>query len=200
MFPTGAWETPLGPALIDERLARELLARAPDLVTDNPRAHEEEHSLEIQVPLIQHLWPEARIVPILVAPAADAVRLGEALGLIIKDTEADAVCVGSTDLTHYGPGYGFAPKGTGPEALRWMREENDRRMIDRMLALDAEGIRAEADARASACGPGAVAATLAAARALGAARGHLVQYTTSYDVTGGAGPIEAAVGYAGIVF
>jgi MEMO1 family protein len=201
LFAAGAWETPLGLAAIDERLATELLARVPNLVVDNPRAHEEEHGLEIQVPLIQHLFPEARILPILVAPAADPVALGRAIGLIVKDTATDAVCLGSTDLTHYGPLYGFAPKGNGPAALRWMREENDRRMIDRMLALDAEGIRAEADARSNACGPGAIAATLSAARALGATRGSLVRYTTSYDaVRQQAGPIEAAVGYAGIVF
>ena len=187
LFPSGAWNTPLGRALIDERLAREILARTPDLVTDNPAAHEEEHSLEIQVPLIQHLFPEARIVPILVGHGADAPALGRAVGLIIKDLGTDAVCIGSTDLTHYGPAYGFAPKGTGPEAARWMHE-NDRRMIDLMIALDAEGIRAEADAHSNACGPGAIAATLAAARQLGAARGCLVQYTTSYDVTGGARP------------
>jgi hypothetical protein len=202
LFPSGGWNTPLGMAEIDERLAKELLARAPDLVADNPRAHEEEHCLEIQVPLIQHLMPGAKILPILVAPTADAVKLGCAIGLIVKDMEAESLVLGSTDLTHYGPAYNFSPKGTGPEAIRWMRDENDRRMIDRMIALDAEGIQAEAEARASACGPGAIAATLAAARELGAARGCLVRYTTSYDVVGDrkTGRVDAAVGYAGIVF
>jgi MEMO1 family protein len=202
VFASGAWETPLGLAEVDDRLAREILARTTDLATDNPRAHEGEHSLEIQVPLLQHLFPAAKIVPILVAQGAGAAGLGRAVGAVIRDLEADAVCLGSTDLTHYGPAYGFAPKGTGPEALVWMRA-NDRRMIDRLLALDAEGAVAEADTGGSACGPGAVAATLTAARQLGATRGRLVQYTTSYDVLGEGrtgGRVETAVGYAGIVF
>jgi MEMO1 family protein len=201
LFPTGGWETPLGLAQIDERLAREILSRLPDMIADNPRAHEAEHSLEIQVPLIQHLFPEAKVVPILLAHGGDAVKLGRALGVIIQSMEADAVCLGSSDLTHYGPGYGFAPKGTGPEAIRWVRDENDRRMIDLMVAMNAEGVGPEADARSNACGAGAIAAAVAAARELGAARGCLVRYATSYDVTGTrSGPVDAAVGYAGVVF
>jgi MEMO1 family protein len=212
LYATGAWETPLGPALVDEPLASELLARFPDLLSDDPHAHDQEHSLEIQVPLIRHLFPEARIVPILVGHGADPAAaanaapaeeagpaVGRAVGEVIRDTGADAVCLGSTDLTHYGPAYGFAPKGSGPEGLAWMHA-NDRRMIDLMLALKTEAVRAEADSQQNSCGPGAVAATLAVAKVLGAARGHLVQYTTSYEVTGGKGYIDAAVGYAAVVF
>jgi len=203
IFPSGGWETPLGLAEVDERMARELLARAADLLDDNPRAHEDEHSIEIQAPLIRHLFPEARIVPILVPPTDAAAALGRAVGQAIKDLEADAVCLGSTDLTHYGPGYGFAPKGTGPAAIKWMREENDRRMVDLMARLDAEGVLAEAREHQNACGPGAVAAALAAARVLGAARGTVVQYTTSADVMRqemGRLETDMAVGYVGMVF
>ena len=69
--------------------------------------------------------------------------------------------------------------------------------------MDAEGIGAEADAHSNACGPGAVAATLAAARQLGAKAGRVVQYTTSYDVmreTMAQADTSAAVGYVGVVF
>ena len=203
IFASGAWETPLGLVEVDERLARELLARVPELLDDNPQAHEEEHSIEIQVPFLRHLFPEARIVPILVAPTDQAAALGRAVGQTISDLEADAVCLGSTDLTHYGPGYGFTPKGTGPAAIRWMRDENDRRMVDLMARLDAEGALAEAREHLNACGPGAVAATLAAARVLGAARGTVVQYTTSADVMReqmGRLETDMAVGYVGMVF
>lgn len=203
LFASGGWETPLGVAEVDERLAREILARVPDLVEDNPSAHDDEHSLEVQVPLIQHLAPGAKIVPILVPREGQAVALGQAVGRAIRDLEADAVCLGSTDLTHYGPMYGFAPHGMGEKAVRWVRDENDRRMLDLLVRLDAEAVLPEARRNLNACGAGAVAATLAAARTLGAARGCIVHYTTSWDVMRermGRTDDEAAVGYVGVVF
>ena len=203
LFPSGAWATPLGTVEVDERLGREILARAGNLLADDAAAHEDEHSLEVQLPFLQHLFPQAGIVPILVLPSSQAAALGRAAGEVVRDLAADAVCLGSTDLTHYGPMYGFAPKGFGAAAIRWVRDENDRRMVDMMVRLDAESVVAEAQEHANACGAGAIAATLAAARVLGAQRGHVVQYTTSYDVmreTLGRTDADAAVGYAGVVF
>ena len=203
LFAQGRWETPLGPIEVDDFLAREILARTGDLVADDPMAHEEEHSLEVQLPFIRHLFPEAKIVPLTVVPDERAAEVGRAVGRTVQTLDADAVCLGSTDLTHYGPAYGFAPRGYGAAAVRWVRQENDRRMVDLMLRLDADAAVAEAARHANACGSGAVAATLAAARQLGAERGILVGYTTSYDVlereTGRADP-SAVVGYAGVVF
>ena len=202
VFAEGGWNTPLGLVEVDARLARELLARAPELAEENPGAHEDENSIELQVPFIRHLFPEARILPIAVPPTDKAVALGRMVGQTIVGLGADAVCLGSTDLTHYGPGYGFTPMGLGEAGIRWMRQENDRRMLDLMVALDAEAVVPEAVANSNACGPGAVAATLAAARELGAERGTVVQYTTSYDVMReltGRAATDAAVGYGGVV-
>ena len=203
LFASGGWETPMGVAEVDERLGREVLGRAADILIDDPHGHEGEHSIEVQVPLIQHLFPEARILPIAVPAGETAVVLGRIVGRTIADLEADAVCIGSTDLTHYGSMYGFTPQGTGPEAVRWVREENDRRMVDLMVRLDAEGAVPEAASRRNACGAGAVAATMAAAREMGARGGVLVGYTTSFDVMRakfGRADYDATVGYAGIVF
>jgi AmmeMemoRadiSam system protein B len=203
VFPSGGWQTPLGLAQIDERLAGEILARGTGLVADDPQAHEDEHSIEVQVPLVQHLAPEAKIVPISVLPDEKAAAVGRLVGEVIRSLDADAVCLGSTDLTHYGSPYGFTPMGRGEAGVRWMRQENDRRMLDLMAALDADAVVAEARTHWNACGAGAVAATLAAARQLGAARGHVVQYTTSYDVMRertGRTDAEAAVGYGGVLF
>jgi len=203
VFASGGWETPMGIAEVDERLGREVLGRAADILADNPHAHEGEHSIEVQVPLIQHLFPEARILPIAVPGDETAVALGRIVGRTVSDLEVDAVCLGSTDLTHYGSMYGFTPKGSGADAVRWVREENDRRMLDLMVRLDAEGAVAEAATHRNACGAGAVAATMAAAREMGAQRGCVVQYTTSFDVMRdklGRTDYDATVGYAGVVF
>jgi hypothetical protein len=203
VFSHGGWQTPLGLVEVDERLAGEVLARAGHLLQDNPVAHENEHSLEVQLPFIRHLFPEARIVPISVLPTPQAAEIGRLAAQAIQGLAADAVCLGSTDLTHYGPAYGFAPKGFGAAALRWVREENDRRMVDLMSRLDAEAVVEEAREHLNACGAGAVAATLAAARELGAAKGYVLRYTTSADVMRdemGRTDSSATVGYAGVVF
>jgi hypothetical protein len=93
--------------------------------------------------------------------------------------------------------------GVGPAALQWVRDENDRGMMDLMVRLDAEAVVPAAQQHMNACGAGAIAATMAAARELGAARGCVIQYTTSYDVmreTMGRTDYQAAVGYGGVVF
>ena len=205
LFLEGAWRTPLGDMQVDERLADVILARgaAGNLVRANLAAHEGEHSIEVQLPLIQHLFPEARIVPILVPGDGKALALGRVVGEVIRDRRADAVCLGSSDLTHYGPMYGFTPKGMGAAALRWVRDENDRRMLDLIAALKAESIVPEAKDHLNACGAGAIAATLAAVRVLGATRGTIVRYTTSFDVMQdrmGRADYDATVGYPGAVF
>jgi len=104
--------------------------------------------------------------------------------------------IGSTDLTHYGENYGFTGHGTGAEAVTWVRDENDRRVIDAMLALDPQRVMAEARSRQNACCPGAAAAAIQAGRALGATAAETVRYASSYDRS----PGESFVGYVGIVF
>lgn len=198
IFSSGCWETPIGPVEVDARLAERVLGHT-NLVVDDAYAHEDEHSIEVQVPFIRHLLPGAMILPIMVPSNPQAPEVGESVARTIQTYRADAVVIGSTDLTHYGPSFGFTPQGTGAQGLAWAKEVNDRRMIQRMLAFDAQGIVSEATGHRNACGGGAVAATLAAARQLGADRAVLLEHTTSRDVAGDPSSSDA-VGYAGIVF
>jgi AmmeMemoRadiSam system protein B len=199
VYPGGAWQTPVGEVMVDSAFVDLLLEElGPELLQDNGRAHAYEHSLEVQTPMIKYLFPGAKIVPIAVPPGGDAATLGEKVGDLIKGHKKDAVVIGSTDLTHYGDNYGFTPAGYGKNAYAWM-VGNDMRIIELALALKAESIVPEASENSNACGPGAMAATVAAAKAMGAAKGHLVGHTTSYDVYP-QGDFDMAVGYAGIVF
>lgn len=198
LYGSGAWRTPLGEVPVDEALARALLTNDETFI-DRPAAHAGEHSAEVQVPFIQYLFPKARILPIMMSPDQEAVSAGKALGQTIASAEQHVVVVGTSDLTHYGPSfYGFAPAGTGQDALDWVRD-NDRRVIDLMLELKARKIVPEATAHHNACGGGAIAATVAAARKLGAEQGVLLEYTTSYDVRPQGIPSDF-VGYAAVVF
>ncbi len=197
IMPEGSWETPLGEIEINSALASHLLKECPDLLTEKLECHFMEHSIEVQVPFIQHLFPEADIIPIMVPPMKEAHLLGGRLAELLRGKEV--MVIGTSDLTHYGPNYGLEGMGAGKKALTWVKEVNDKRIIDLCLTMDAEGIVPEATRNMNACGPGALAATVAYARALGVTGGELLHYTTSYDVEP-AGEPSNFVGYAGIVF
>jgi hypothetical protein len=194
---SGVWETPLGDVEVDSELANELIREIGGL-EEGSMPHNGEHSIEVQVPFIKRLFPEAKIAPILVPPNELAAGFGEAVGRVAA-CRGGVAAVASSDLTHYGFEYGFAPKGIGQEALDWARDVNDRRIIDLAVGMDAEAIVAEAHTHHNACGAGAIAAATATARVLGGKKGVLLEYTTSHDVMPRGRP-SMFVGYAGIVF
>lgn len=198
LYATGKWVTPLGDCLIDDAFAVELLRDAPDLLCASPDAHRGEHSIEVQLPFIQALSPQARIVPIAVPMRGAATEVGRAVARTIKKWKSPVVCVASTDLTHYGMNYGNAPRGPLSTAMPWIRA-NDARIVRLVEGLLSEEIVPEAEEHDNACGAGALAAATAAAAALGATRGRVLEYTTSADVTDDYRG-DVAVGYVGIVF
>ena len=198
VYACGAWATPLGNAEIDEELARQILEATPQWTVEEPKAHSGEHSIEVQLPFLKYLFPEATVVPIAVNPDSRAVPLGQRIGEILKNDNRSAIVIGSTDLTHYGDMYDFTPVGDGPRAYQWVCE-NDFRILRLAEQMAASEIVPEADRHQNACGAGAMAATVAAAQVLGAGRGYLIEHTTSYDVAPEA-VFRMGVGYAGMLF
>ena len=201
IYDHGSWLTPLGEIAIDEALAAAI--KQIDCVVSDLAAHALEHSIEVQVPFIQHLFADAKLVPIMVPPAAFAVELGNQIGGIIAETgNKRIVCIASTDLTHYGPQYGFCPAGTGPDGLKWAKEVNDAEFINLTLNMDPQKLLETAIEKGNACGPGAAAALVAAAAKLGRTKGLLLGHTHSNEVMkakfGRFG--SESVGYAAIVF
>ena len=202
-----AWETPLGRTAIDGSVRQVLVDRGVAVLDSSPHRHE--HSIEVQVPFIQHLFPDARIVPIIVPACESALGLGNALAdLSFAHSGLEGgrsqlpVFIGSTDLTHYGPRYGFTPMGIGAEALHWAGEVNDRQFLDLALSLEPRRLLANALENGNACGPGAAAAVLTAAQQLGAKKGILLAHTNSNEVMlreMGTSSRDS-VGYAAIVF
>jgi hypothetical protein len=200
VYDTGAWLTPLGEVAIDEDLAAALLGGG-DCLRANPDAHAREHSIEVQVPLLQVVCPQARIVPIAVPPTDLAVEIGQTVGRTLAGDFPDVRVVGSTDLTHDGVDY-CRPGGPGPRGVEWA-VENDRRMLDLIEVMEADKIIPEADARGNACGAGAIAAAIAACAAQGATKGICLAYTNCYEVLRRMDPNhadETTVGYASVVF
>ena len=200
VYDSGAWETPLGQVEIDAELAGQIVAKG---AVADPEAHHGEHSIEVQVPFIQHLFPNAKIVPIIVPVADFDHTFGTHVGqLIHEQQDKKVVCVASTDLTHYGPRYGFCPEGTGSAALKWAREVNDMEFIDLALRMEADRLLETALDKGNACGPAAVATLISAAKAMGRICGVLLGHTTSHDIMLEKfnQPSEESVGYAAIVF
>ncbi len=201
VYDKGVWVTPLGEIAIDEELAGAVIESKTAISDRN--AHDSEHSMEVQVPFIQYLFPKARILPILTPPVEQAIQLGEIVGSIISiDNERKIVCLGSTDLTHYGPRYGFTPMGTGKDALKWAMDVNDRQFIDYSLKMQPDKMLESANENYNACGAGASAAVVAAAKYLGKKKGVLLAHTNSNEIMlrKMGETSRESVGYAAIVF
>jgi hypothetical protein len=186
-----AYETPLGPVPADTELLGEIRAALP--VREDRHA---DNTVEVQLPFVRHLFPDVRVLGMRVSPSADAALLGAAIAKAALKLRRRVAVVGSTDLTHYGQSYGFAPAGSGEQALRWVREVNDRRFIESLLAMDFDGALQKALRERSACSAGGALAAMRFAQDNGVEQGRLVRYMTSFDVH----PAESFVGYAGILY
>jgi AmmeMemoRadiSam system protein B len=163
----GAWETPLGRAVIDEDLAQALLDADP-VVFDDPDVHRGEHSLEMQLPFLQRLVPGLRIVPLLMGSQSREEVQALATALATGLAGGDALLVASSDLSHYQP----AAVANRMDALA----------VEEVGRFDDEALLARLEVhRNVACGGGPVVAVMRAARALGADRATVLKYGDSGD-------------------
>jgi len=191
----GAWETPFGDIEIDSALSVPLAQKYSFNIETTSR-FTPDNTIELQLPFIKYFFPDSRLIPIGVPPAAKALEIAKALAKTARDSDIALKAVGSTDLTHYGSNYGFAPAGADKNAVDWVRDENDKKAIDRMLAMDPEGLIAEGLGSGNACCSGAAGAAIAAAALLGSTKAHYVGYSSSYEKH----PGDSFVGYAGVLF
>jgi AmmeMemoRadiSam system protein B len=191
------FDTPLGPLEADTEL-RDALSASLTERRGGPLREDRaaDNTVEVQLPLIKFRFPNARLLWLRAPNGEAALVLGEALAATAASLGRDLVCLGSTDLTHYGPAYGFSPKGRGAAAQAWVRDVNDKRFVQALLALDpAEALR-RGESEFSACSSGAAAAALSFALASGATRAELLGYGTSLERRDD----ESFVGYAALAF
>jgi len=195
MMAEGAWETPFGEIRVAEHMTRELTKQF-SFEPESPGSFSQDNTIEVQLPFIKYFFSEVQIVAMGVPPARSSLEIGRAVVDIADHLGLRIRVIGSTDLTHYGRNYGFVSEGTGLKAVDWVRGQNDRRIIDLMLDMDAEKVINEALVSRNACCAGAAATAIETAKHLGANRGESIAYATSYDKN----PGDSFVGYAGIVF
>lgn len=177
-----AYGTPLGELEVDKTALTELQTYLDVPIT--PVYADREHSLEIELPFLQRaLTGNFKLLPVMIhAQEPDvAQKLGHALAQVLKGR--NALMVASTDLSHFH------------EQLT--AERFDREMLRRFESFDPESIfEAEQAGKGFACGHGAVAAVLWAARELGANRVQILHHATSGDA---AGDYSSVVGYGAAV-
>ena len=187
------WETPFGDIQIHTDFIKSLKKRV-EVKAESPSSGD--NTIEIQLAMVKYFFPDAKLLAIRSPASLRAEALGREVAEIAKAEGISILAIGSTDLTHYGPNYGFLTKGIGPKAVEWVKKENDKGFIDRALRMDIEGLLKHAQQNDSACSAGAAASSIATCKVLGAEKGILIDYYTSYEIL----PDESFVGYAGIVY
>jgi MEMO1 family protein len=188
IFPEGAFATPLGDAIIDDDAARVLSGSA--VVRALPSAHQREHSLEMQLPFVRRLFPDAKIVPLVMGYQTRETIVGLAEALTTACQGRQALLVGSTDLSHY-----FDAQTA---------ERRDARVRSHVSAFDPEGLLALFEehpeherGRYVACGGGPAIAVMMAARQLGATDARVLNYAHSGEISG---DYSGVVGYLAAAF
>jgi AmmeMemoRadiSam system protein B len=191
------WATPQAMSAVSD-IRRRLSEMSARFLVDD-RFHQREHAVEVELPLIQTVWPDAMILPIEVPPNLDAITVGELVALAIAAAGLSEVYLASSDLTHYGPNYRFAPAGVGEPAMQW-ELENDRRLLRIITEMSPQRVIPEVQARMNACGAGAIAAMLAASMARGARSAVVLRHQNSYQTLAAVAPQrpDNAVGYAAV--
>ena len=171
VIDSGIYETPLGQVEIDEKIGEALLKETH--FSFIKEAHSAEHSLEVQVPFLQHVLKDFKIVPIIVGSydINSSRAIAEGLYKCIKNEKRKFIVVLSTDLSHYHS-YEAAKKIDEAyiEALRLVDEEK----LDSVIAMN----------KAEACGHGPVMAGIALCKKFGADRIDILHYANSGDTKG----------------
>ena len=187
---SGLWKTPLGGVSVDEKMTDSIIERS-KIIEIDVLPHQNEHSIEIQLPMLQYVFGnDFKFVPITVSTdimdnsAVDDIRIiGKAVADAVKSSKEKWVVLASSDFSHYVP--------------QKLAEDTDKYLISPILKLNESSfLERVVEKNASACGIGAVAAAIVAAKALGSKKGRLMKYATSADLSGDK---SSVVGYAGII-
>ena len=191
----GAVETPFGPIEVDEELTDKICTGI-SIRKRSPLKFPDENTFELQYPFIKYFYPDAKIVVCGVAPSFFAAIIGSMAASEALNLYRNVRILGSTDMTHYGPDFGFTSAGTGEKAVEWVKTKNDRNAIKAIKEMDESKIIAQGLENKNMCCAGSVAAASAACKKLGAVMAVELDYATSFEKSASA----SFVGYAGILY
>jgi len=181
------WQTPFGEVAIQEQIAETLLEKCP-LFQEDASAHACEHSLEVQLPILQFLRKEKfNFVPLVIGSShqGDCKAVAQAIASSLAELELTktTLIIASTDMTHYETHESAQKKDSA--AIGAILNLNENLLLERVLEYNI-----------SMCGSMPTYITLIAAKQLGAKKAELIHYQTSGETSG---DYDAVVGYAGII-
>jgi AmmeMemoRadiSam system protein B len=173
-----SWNTPLGEVEINKELTQRLLG---DVLKVDETAHIHEHSVEVQIPWLQHLYKKVKIIPI--SMLAQDIETARAVGKAISHAGDNLIIIASSDFTHYEP--------------HSVAVEKDASVIEAIVTLDEEELYKRCkNLNCTMCGYGPVASAIVAAKEMKARKAGLLKYATSGDTSG---DFSQVVGYSSIV-
>lgn len=189
VYSSGAWHTPVGDVPVAEPLALELLDNC-ELLVEDTKAHAQEHSLEVQLPMLLRANPNVRIVPVLIGGQwpesggrGELRQIGAAIALAVQNYGKPVLLLASTDLNHYED--------------QETSKVKDKLVLDAVVRMDEESLMDRViEVEVSMCGVAPTYIVLCAAKKLGAKRAELLDYRTSGDVSG---DFARVVGYGAVV-
>ena len=187
LMKNSLWKTPIGEALVDDDFANKLMKEC-NLVEFDAIPHEDEFSIEVQLPFLLHKFGYVKMLPIVVnnqMPDATFLEscefVGKSIAKLMK-REGNWKLIGSSDLSRH-----IEEETT---------EKSDRQILKSVKKLDTKGLfGAIAKTNASVCGYGTIATTIFAAKELGAKKADVLKYGTSANL----GEREVT-GYASVIF
>jgi AmmeMemoRadiSam system protein B len=177
------YETPLGKVEIDLEISDQIASYHENLILSEMGHGSEEHSLEVQLPFLQHVLPHFKIAAIVMGnqDKKNIDILSNALQESLKGKKA--LCVASSDLSHFHH-YNKAAV-------------LDKVVTDYIRRFDEEGLNEMIQTGAcEMCGAGPVVTVMKTAKALGAQKSKPLLYRNSGDITGDR---DQVVGYLSAV-
>jgi hypothetical protein len=182
----GVWQTPMGQAAVNQKLARQFIDVSGYLQEDT-LAHLREHSLEVVVPILQYFRKDFSIVPIVLGSDnfEALTSIGKSMAAVIRDEGigSEVLIVASSDMTHYESA--DSAKLKDYKAIEAIEALDEKKLYSVVRGFDI-----------TMCGYMPVIALLSAANALGASKAEVIRYSNSGVVTG---DDSSVVGYAGMI-
>jgi len=179
----GKWKTPLGELEIDTDIAENILKNSKIIKIDN-KAHQYEHSIEVQLPFIQYIFGKnIKFVPICMTRQDINTDIEIAQSICSSVIDKNILIIASSDFTHYEP-QEYA-KNVDKQAINAILEFNPKKLYDMIYHQNL-----------TMCGPGPITVMLIICETLGAKKVELLKYATSGDVSG---MYDQVVGYASLM-
>ncbi|HEC92783.1 MAG TPA: AmmeMemoRadiSam system protein B, partial [Candidatus Atribacteria bacterium] len=179
----GKWKTPLGEVEVDKVIAENILNNS-EIIKDDYKGHQYEHSIEVQLPFIQYIFGnDIKFVPICMTRQDVNTDIEIARSICSAIIDRNILIIASSDFTHY-ESQEYA-QSMDRQAIKTILEFNTEKLYDIIYRQNL-----------TICGPGPISTMLIACRTLGAKNAKLLKYVTSGDVTG---MYEQVVGYTSII-